>query len=251
MLILKAKDLPEAAHGFFGREGGVSTGIFASLNCGPGSGDDLAAVQTNRERVREALAAVHLVTLYQVHSADAVIVNAPWEMGKGPHADAMATATRGIALGILTADCAPVLLADTQAGVIGAAHAGWKGAFTGVIGSVLAAMEKLGADRQRVCAAIGPAISQANYEVGPEFHDRFHDADQDAGRFFALSDRAGHFRFDLEAYVVHRLREAGVGAVEGVFRDTYSQDTEFFSFRRATHRGETGYGRQISAIALR
>ena len=249
MPILKATNLPAAAHGFFGREGGVSTGIFASLNCGPGSGDDLAAVQANRETVREALAAAHLVTLYQVHSAKAVIVNAPWE--KGPEADAMATATPGIALGILTADCAPVLFHDAQAGVIGAAHGGWKGALSGVIDAALEAMESLGAVRERVSAAVGPCIAQANYEVGPEFHQRFVDADSSLGRFFALAERAGHFRFDLEGYVVHRLREAGVGTVEGVFRDTYSHESEFFSFRRATHRGEASYGRQISAIVLR
>ncbi len=251
MLILKAKDLPDAAHGFFGRTDGVSTGIFASLNCGPGSNDDLAAVTANRERVREALAAAHLVTLHQVHSADAVIVNAPWEMGQGPHADAMATATPGIALGILTADCAPVLLADAEAGVVGAAHAGWKGAFTGVIESVLTAMETLGAQRERVAAAVGPCIARDSYEVGDEFHQRFRDADSDTGQFFAMATRPGHWHFDLEAYVVHRLHEAGVARVEGVFRDTYSHDAEFFSFRRATHRGEKDYGRQISAIVLR
>ncbi|MGH6872181.1 MAG: peptidoglycan editing factor PgeF [Rhizomicrobium sp.] len=251
MFNLKARDLPEAAHGFFGREGGVSAGLYATLNCGPGSGDDLSAVAANRERVRAALAAQHLVTLHQEHSARAVIVNAPWEMGQGAHADAMATATPGIALGILTADCTPVLLHDAQAGVIGAAHAGWKGAFAGVIDAVLTAMETLGAVRERVAAAAGPCISQANYEVGPEFHDRFTAADSTLARFFMLAGRAGHFRFDLEGYVVHRLREAGVDHVEGVFRDTYSHDADFFSFRRSTHRGEPGYGRQISAIVLR
>jgi len=249
--MLKASNLPAGAHGFFTREGGVSAGIFASLNCGPGSGDDLAAVTQNRERVREALGAAHLVTVHQVHSAEAVIVNAPWEMGKGPHADAMASATPGIALGILTADCAPVLLADAEAGVIGAAHAGWKGALMGVVESVLTQMESLGAVRERVAAAVGPCIAQVNYEVGEDFHDRFRDADSDNSRFFTLAERAGHFRFDLEGYVVHRLREAGVARVEGVFRDTYSHENEFYSFRRATHRGETSYGRQISAIVLR
>ncbi|HEY1631707.1 MAG TPA: peptidoglycan editing factor PgeF [Rhizomicrobium sp.] len=251
MTILKASNLPAAAHGFFTREGGVSTGIFASLNCGPGSGDDLAAVTANREIVREALGAAHLVTLHQVHSPDAVIVNAPWEMGKGPQADAMASATPGITLGILTADCAPVLLMDAEAGVVGAAHAGWKGALTGVIDSVLEKMESLGAVRERIAAAAGPCIAQPNYEVGEDFHDRFRDADSGNTRFFTLSNRPGHFRFDLEAYVVHRLREAGVENVAGVFRDTYSHESALFSFRRATHRGETSYGRQISAIVLR
>jgi len=246
-----ATNLAGVAHGFFGRQGGVSGGIFASLNCGPGSGDDGAAVAENRKRAREALGAGQLVTLYQIHSADSVTVDAAWDTGKGPRADAMATKVPGIALGILTADCAPVLLADAEAKVIGAAHAGWKGALTGVIESALVAMEELGAERGRIAAAIGPCIAQANYEVGPEFEQRFRQADSTNDRFFALADRAGHFRFDLKAFVVHRLREAGIGNVEGLYADTYAREAEFFSFRRATHRGETNYGRQISAIALK
>jgi hypothetical protein len=252
MLILNAKNLstsPAIAHGFFGRTGGVSTRIFASLNCGPGSGDGLAAVSENRKRVREALGAAHLVTLYQAHSAQAVTVSAPWETG--PQADAMATRAAGIALGILTADCAPVLLADAEAKVIGAAHAGWKGALGGVVEAAIAAMEKLGAERERIQAAIGPCIAQANYEVGAEFQARFIEADQGNHRFFDLSDRAGHYRFDLEGYVVHRLREAGIADVEAFHADTYARESEFYSFRRATHRGEASYGRQISAIVLR
>jgi polyphenol oxidase len=252
MLILNAKNLsasPAIAHGFFGRTDGVSTGLYASLNCGPGSGDDLAAVTENRKRVREALGADHLVTLYQAHTAAAVTVSAPWD--KGPQADAMACAVPGIALGILTADCAPILFADTEARVIGAAHAGWKGALGGVVEAAILEMEKLGAERERIAAAIGPCIAQANYEVGSEFEARFREADSGNDRFFELSDRAGHFRFDLEAYVVHRLREAGIANVEGLYADTYARESDFFSFRRATHRGETGYGRQISAIVLR
>jgi YfiH family protein len=252
MLILDAKNLsqsPATAHGFFGRTGGVSTSIFASLNCGPGSGDDPAAVAENRKRAREALAATHLVTLYQIHSATAVTVTAPWETG--PQADAMATRIPCIALGILTADCAPVLLVDSEAKIIGAAHAGWKGALAGVVEAAAEAMEKLGADRERISAAIGPCIAQANYEVGFEFQARFVAADQANDRFFDLSDRVGHYHFDLEGYVVHRLREAGIGDVEGLYADTYARESEFYSFRRATHRGETAYGRQISAIVLR
>jgi YfiH family protein len=253
MLILTAKNLSSGAitHGFFGRTGGVSTGIFASLNCGPGSGDDLAAVTANRGRVCDSLKAAHLVNLHQMHSAEAVMVAGPWEMGQGPQGDAMTTKTPGIALGILTADCAPVLLADPQAGVIGAAHAGWKGALGGVIDGALTAMERLGAVRERVIAAVGPCIAQTNYEVGSEFHQRFADTDSTNGQFFTLAERPGHFRFDLESYVVHRLHEAGVANVEGVFRDTYSHEAEFYSFRRATRRGEKDYGRQISAIVLR
>ncbi|HEY2069563.1 MAG TPA: peptidoglycan editing factor PgeF [Rhizomicrobium sp.] len=250
MIRLQATNLSGVTHGFFGRTDGVSTGIFASLNCGPGSGDDLAAVAQNRDRVRGALKASSLINLYQVHGAEAVTVTAPWDLGKGPQADAMVTNVPGIALGILTADCAPILFADTEAGVIGAAHAGWKGALAGVADAALTAMEALGAIRERVSAAVGPTIAQESYEVDEDFHTRFHDADSTNGRFFALSDRPGHFRFDLEGYVVHRLREAGVQAVEGVFRDTYSHEAEFFSFRRATHRGEKDYGRQISAIVL-
>jgi len=248
MLKLRAKNL-STTHGFFGRTGGVSTGIFASLNCGPGSGDDPAAVTENRKRARDALGAAHLVTLYQTHSAQAVTVTAPWETG--PQADAMATAVPGIALAILTADCAPVLLADAQAKVIGAAHAGWKGALGGVVEAAIEAMEKLGAERERIHAAIGPCIAQANYEVGPEFQARFVATDQANDSFFDLSDRVGHYRFDLEGYVVHRLREAGVNEVEGLRADTYARESDFYSFRRATHRGEASYGRQISAIVLR
>jgi YfiH family protein len=260
MLRLQAKNLsPTIAHGFFGRTGGVSIGIFASLNCGPGSGDERASVIENRRRVAEALGSDALVNVGQIHSTHAVTVTRAWPIGETPAddpkfiplGDAMATAVPGIALGILSADCAPVLFADAEAGVIGAAHAGWKGAMGGVVEAAIAAMEKLGARRARIQAAIGPCIAQANYEVGPEFHTRFFAADQANDRFFDLSDRAGHFRFDLEGYVVHRLREAGVDDAEGLFRDTYARETEFYSFRRATHRGEANYGRQISAIVLR
>jgi purine-nucleoside/S-methyl-5'-thioadenosine phosphorylase / adenosine deaminase len=251
MRILQAKNLKGSGginHGFFGRQGGVSTGIFASLNCGPGSGDVHASVIENRKRAAGALAAAALVSLYQIHSANAVTVTQAWDTG--PQADAMATATPGIALGVLTADCAPVLLADAHAKVVGAAHAGWKGALGGVIDSVLEKMETLGADRARIAAAIGPCIAQANYEVGAEFRDAFRQSDLANAQFFTLSDRAGHLRFDLEGYVAHRLREAGVENVETLNADTYARESDFFSYRRATHRGEKDYGRQIAAIML-
>jgi YfiH family protein len=240
--------LPGIAHGFFGRQGGVSEGIFASLNCGPGSGDVREHVMENRNRVSKALGGAKLLTLHQIHSPNAVIATEPWE--QGPQADAMATNVPGLALGILTADCAPVLLADSKARVIGAAHAGWKGALTGVIDSVLEKMESLGADRARISAAIGPCIGQSNYEVGPEFIARFAEAGKGNTRFFVPSDKADHWRFDLEGYVAHRLRDAGIGNTEPLSACTYARQEDFFSFRRATHRAEKDYGRQLSGIVL-
>ncbi|MBV8976884.1 MAG: peptidoglycan editing factor PgeF [Alphaproteobacteria bacterium] len=254
MLILTAPSLtsPAIAHGFFGRRGGVSKGIFASLNCGPGSGDVRADVVENRRRAGEALVpGAALVTLYQVHSAKAVTVTEPWALGEGPQADAMATNLPGLALGILTADCAPVLLADRQARVVGAAHAGWKGALGGVSEAAIAAMEDLGAQRSRIAAAVGPCISQSNYEVGPEFRARFLDADIANAGFFAPSGRPEHFRFDLEGFVAMRLNSAGLASVEALCPCTYANGDDFFSFRRATHRRESDYGRQVSAIVLR
>jgi YfiH family protein len=254
MLVLRAKNLsalPGIAHGFFGRTGGVSSGVFATLNCGPGSGDDRAAVRENRRRAAEALApGATLVNVHQIHSATAVAVTEPWALGNGPKADAMATTVPGIALGILTADCAPVLFADSRAGVIGAAHAGWKGALGGVLEAAIDAMERLGAERARIAAAIGPCISQANYEVGPEFRTRFLDPDPANSRFFVGSDRAGHFRFDLEAYAAARLGAAGLADIGRLSACTYGRETDFFSYRRTTHRRETDYGRQVSAIFL-
>jgi YfiH family protein len=249
MLILNSPSLssPNIAHGFFGRTGGVSKGIFASLNCGPGSGDVRADVLENRRCVGDALGGT-LLTLYQIHSAEAVAVSDPWDAGQGPKADAMATDVPGLALGILTADCAPVLFADAGAGVIGAAHAGWKGALGGVTDSAVAAMERLGARRARIVAAIGPCIAQANYEVGGEFRERFLAADRDNARWFVASDRDGHFRFDLEGYVAARLAAAALAQVARVPACTYAHESDFFSYRRATHRGESDYGRQVSAI---
>jgi hypothetical protein len=260
MLILRSQNLsglPGIAHGFFGRTGGVSTGIYDSLNCGPGSGDARANVIENRKRVCAALGVPALVNAGQIHGTDTVTVTRAWPIGETPAddakfiplGDALATATPGIALGILTADCAPVLLADAKAKVIGAAHAGWKGALGGVIESVLAAMEKLGADRVRIAAAVGPCIAQPSYEVGPEFHARFVTEPGNA-RFFVTSDKPDHFRFDLESYVVHRLGAAGISRIETLGADTFAREPDFFSFRRTTHRGEANYGRQVSAIAL-
>jgi hypothetical protein len=254
MTRLEAKGLnaPGIAHGFFGREGGVSHGLYASLNCGPGSKDDSAAVAENRRRVTDALAPqTRLISLSQVHSPIIHTLAAPGpEDGKRLEGDGMVTATPGLGLGILTADCAPVLFADAGAGVIGAAHAGWKGALGGVLEATLEAMEKLGALRMRISAVIGPSISQKNYEVGADFRDRFLEAGAEDERFFVPSDREGHFRFDLPGYVVYRLTQAGTGSVETLGICTYPAENGFFSFRRATHAGEPDYGRQISAIVL-
>ncbi len=252
-MILKAASLddPGIAHGFFGRRGGVSDGIYASLNCGPGSNDARERVIENRARAVGALSnSAKLVTLYQIHSAEAVTVKAPWEIPDNPKADAMATDRANIALGILTADCAPILLADADARVIGAAHAGWNGALSGVAQSVVAAMVKLGAKPNRIRAAIGPCISQPAYEVGPEFEQRFRAADAAYARFFA-SNQNGRFQFDLPAFVAHRLSEAGIGAVEIIPACTYARENDFFSYRRTTHRKEPDYGREISVILLK
>ena len=251
MLILRAANLsdsPAISHGFFGRTGGASLGIYASLNCGPGSNDDPANVAENRRRARVALGASALNTLYQIHSPNVVNVDAPWSIA--PQADAMVTKTRGIALGILSADCAPVLFADVESEVIGAAHAGWKGALTGVIEATVATMEAQGARRSRIAAALGPCISQANYEVGEEFRDRFVAADPANTGYFAAGTRAGHHQFDLEEFVAARLVHAGVANLSRLSTCTYAHEAEFFSFRRATHRGEKDYGRELSAIVL-
>jgi YfiH family protein len=247
-------DSPALAHGFFGRQGGVSGGLYASLNCGPGSQDDPDAVRENRDRALSALAEqapARLVTLYQIHSAEAVIVREPWAIPQNPKADAMVTDRPRIALGVLAADCAPILLADQESQIIGAAHAGWGGAFAGVVESVVSTMERLGARRERIAAAIGPCISQEAYEVGPEFEERFRGADAENVRFFRPSTREGHWRFDLEAYVASRLAEAGIARIEKLGLCTYANEADYFSYRRTTHRREPDYGRQLSAIMLR
>lgn len=253
MRVLTADNLlrPRIVHGFFGRPGGVSTGVYAGLNCGPGSGDSFDAVIENRRRAMAELGGAALVTCYQVHSATCVTVTTPWQIGDAPHADAMATNRTGVALGILTADCAPVLLADAEAGVIGAAHAGWKGAIGGVTDSVIATMEALGATRRSIAAVVGPCIAQASYEVDGAFRERFVTADAGNDAFFRAGTRDGHFHFDLESYVVRRLADAGVGDILPLQADTYADEAAFFSFRRATHRGEKDYGRDLSAILLK
>lgn len=238
-------------HGFLGREGGVSEGIHAGLNVGLGSDDDRTAILENRRRAVEAvMPGARLVTLHQVHSADAVAVTDPFDDDERPHADALVTDRPGLLLGILTADCVPVLFADREAGVVGAAHAGWKGALGGITDSTLGEMERLGAARDRIVAAIGPCIARASYEVDDAFVRRFAADDPANERFFADGRRPGHAQFDIEAYVAYRLAAGGVARVIALGEDTYAQRERFFSFRRATHRGEPGYGRQISLIGL-
>ena len=245
---ITAPELRGVCHGFFTREGGVSAGIYANLNCGPGSGDDAAAVAENRARVAAHLGATALLSLNQVHSPEVVVVTEPSE-GERPRADAMVTDRPGIALGILTADCAPVLFAERDARVVGAAHAGWKGAVSGVVEATLAAMTELGARRERIVAAIGPTISQRAYEVGPEFVERFLEESTTNERFFAggVGDRA---MFDLPGFLLSRLREEGIGEVAWTGHCTCSDERRFFSYRRATHRGEQDYGRLVAAIMI-
>jgi YfiH family protein len=239
-------------HGFFTRAGGVSDGLFDSLNCGFGSGDKPERVAENRARAMAALDLTpnRLVTCHQIHSPDVVIVEAPWPREDNPRADALVTDRRGVALGILTADCVPVLLADPQACVIGAAHAGWKGALGGVVAATVAAMEGLGALPGRMRAAIGPCIAQRSYEVGPEFPAAFLAEDAANADFFAPARRPGRFMFDIGAFVERRLIEAGIGAIQRAPCDTVVEETRFFSYRRACLKGERDYGRALSAIAL-
>lgn len=238
-------------HAFFTREGGVSKGIYASLNGGIGSDDDPDHVRENRARMARALhvAPDHLLTLYQVHSADAVIVEGPWT-GERPRADALVTNLPGLALGATAADCGPILLADEGAGVIGAAHAGWKGALTGILESTLAAMESLGARRENIVAAMGPMISQRNYEVGSEFVARFTAQSAAHARFFVPSQRADHAMFDLPGFIRARLNEAGITTIDDLALCTYANEAQFFSYRRTTHRHEPDYGRHVHAIML-
>ena len=248
--VIRARGLGDVPHGFLGRCGGVSQGVVAGLNVGLGSQDDPAAVAENRRRAAAAiLPGAPLASLYQVHSADVVRVNAAYPDAERPHADALVTERPGLLLGILTADCAPVLFADAQAGVIGAAHAGWTGALAGVTAATIAAMEKIGARRDRIAAAIGPCIARASYEVDEGFLGRFAAVDPENERFFA-SGRDGRYQFDLEAYVTHRLAAAGLARIEALGLDTYAQSDRFYSYRRATHKGEPDYGRQISLIGL-
>ena len=248
--VITATALGGVPHGFLGRRGGVTEGPMGSLDMGRRGQPVTPELAENRRR---AVAAVRpgaeIVTLYQIHSADVVTIAAPHDEDHRPHADAMVTDRPGLLLGILTADCAPVLLADREAGIIGAAHAGWKGALAGVTDATVAAMENLGADRSRIAAAVGPCIARRSYEVDEGFVARFCEQDPANERFFA-DGRPGHAQFDLEAYVVSRLAAAGLGRVEALGLDTYADEGRFYSFRRATHRAEPDYGRQISVIGL-
>ena len=248
--VIRAVSLGRLPHGFLGRRGGVSVGECAGLNVGYGSKDDREAITGNRRlAIAAILADAELATVHQVHSAEVVVAGAPWPQDERPRADAIVTDTPNLLLGILTADCAPVLFADHRAVVVGAAHAGWRGAFGGVTDATIEAMERLGARREHIHAAVGPCIAQPSYEVDEAFRARFLDADADNGRFF-IAGAAGKPHFDLEAYVVHRLIAAGIEEVEALNLDTYADPDRFFSFRRATHRGEADYGRQLSAIAI-
>ena len=248
--VIRAISLGQLPHGFFGRRGGVSVGECAGLNVGYGSNDDREAISGNR---RLAIAAVlpeaELATVHQIHSADVVIAYEAWPQDRRPRADGIVTDRPNLLLGILTADCAPVLFADHQAVVVGAAHAGWRGALAGVTDATIEAMEQLGARRDHIHAAVGPCIAQPSYEVDDGFRGRFLQHDCDNARFFT-SGPAGKPHFDLEAYVVHRLIAAGIDEVEALNLDTYSNPGRFFSYRRATHRHEADYGRQLSAIAI-
>lgn len=240
-------------HAFFTRDGGVSDGIYASLNCGAGSSDDPARVIENKRRAAAnlELAEDRLVTLYQVHSPDVITLTDPAPvLADRPEADAMVTRTPGVALGILTADCAPVLFADADAGVIGAAHAGWRGALDGVVENTIAAMEDLGATRRGIRATVGPCIAQVSYQVGADFPDPFIEDDPGAVALFRPDGETDKHLFDLQGYVLRRLEEASIGSLDALERDTYADEDLFFSYRRTCHRGEDDYGRGLSAIAL-
>jgi len=253
-MFITARELAAEAgirHAFFTREGGASGGIYASLNGGLGSNDDPAAIAENRARMAQHLKVepTHLVSLYQVHSPDVAVVTGPWPADR-PKADAMVTTSQNVALGVSSADCGPILFADSEARVIGAAHSGWKGAFSGVVGATVTAMEKLGARRERILAVLGPTISAKAYEVGPEFIERFKAENRTYARFFTPSERAAHAMFDLPAFIALKAQEAGIGRFVDLALCTYGDEQRFFSYRRTTHRGEPDYGRLISAIAL-
>jgi YfiH family protein len=239
------------AHGFFTREGGVSDGIYASLNAGFGSDDDMAKVAENRSRIAQQLGISndHLLTVWQHHSADVIIIDQPWDVQDPPMADAMVSTTPGVPAAVLTADCTPVLFSSGDGNVVGAAHAGWKGAIGGVLASTVARMKELGATDIR--AAIGPTISQANYEVGPEFQAHFIERDAANARFFVPSAKPAHFMFDLPGFVRAHLDGLGLVSIEDTALCTYADEQRFFSYRRATHRGEPDYGRQLSAICIK
>jgi YfiH family protein len=245
-------NLPGVRHAFFTRAGGVSKGIYESLNSGVGSNDKPENVNENRARMAASLGvtADRFLTAYQIHSPTVTVAETPWSAADRPRADAIVTRTPGLAIGVSTADCGPVLMTDPEARVIGAAHAGWRGALTGVIEAAIAAMETLGAKRNRIVAAVGPMIRQPNYEVGQDLLDRFVAAEPDNARFFAPAQRPGHRMFDLAGYVVSTLQRAGIERIEDIGHCTYADPAQFYSYRRATHRAEPDYGRHVNAIVL-
>lgn len=255
MLTIQAPALaaiPNLEHGFFTRRGGCSSGIYASLNCGVGSKDDRACVLANRALVAGHLGATpeHLLTCHQSHTALAIAVSEPWADGSAPKVDGIVTRTPGLAMAVLAADCAPILFADPYARIIGAAHAGWRGALGGILEATVRAMEDLGAKRQNIRAALGPCIGRDAYEVGPEFEEQFRKDDPNSTAFFHRPRAEARAHFDLPGYVMNRLKRAGLAESQSVSRCTYADEDHFFSFRRTTHRGENDYGRQISAIVL-
>jgi polyphenol oxidase len=243
--------VPRLRHAFFSRDGGVSEGIYAGLNGGIGSNDDPAKVAENRRRMAQQMGVPleHLLTAFQIHSPDVAVASTPWDTASRPRADAIVTRTEGLAIGITAADCGPILFVDPNARVIGAAHAGWKGALTGIVESTVDAMEKLGADRTNILAAIGPLIRQYSYEVSNEFVERFIEADVENSLFFLPAAREGHAMFDLAGFIRTRLENAGVLVIDDIGIDTYS-DQRFFSYRRSVHRKEQDYGRHVHAIVL-
>ena len=243
--------IPGLRHAFFTREGGVSDGIYASLNGGVGSNDDPAHVAENRRRMAEQMGVApdRFLSVYQIHSPDAVVATGPWQGASRPRADAIVTRAEELAIGVTAADCGPILLVDSNARVIGAAHAGWKGALTGIVESTVDAMEKLGAERSGIVAAIGPLIRQHSYEVGHEFVERFIEADADNALFFIPAARQGHSMFDLAGFIRMRLENAGVLMIDDIGADTYA-DERFYSYRRSVHRKEPDYGRHVHVIAL-
>jgi YfiH family protein len=243
--------IPGLRHAFFTRDGGVSNGLYASLNGGIGSNDDPAYVVENRRRMAEQMgvAPAHFLSVHQTHSPDVMVATGPWQGASRPRADAIVTRMEGVSIGATAADCGPILLADPNARVIGAAHAGWKGALTGIVESTVEAMEKLGAERSGMVAAIGPLIRQHSYEVGGEFVERFIEADAENGVFFIPAEREGHAMFDLAGYIRMRLENAGVLMIDDIGVDTYS-DERFYSYRRSVHRNEPDYGRHVHSIAL-
>ena len=248
--IVRAAALEGVPHGFLGRAGGLSTGAVAGLNCGTGSGDDPQIVEANRRLAADAiLPGAPIASVYQIHSPTAVIVSQAVPHAERPHADALVTDQPGLLLGVVTADCAPILLADREAGVVAAAHAGWRGALAGVTDQAIAAMISLGAKVENIAAAIGPCLAKASFEVGQDFAERLTSVDPDNERFLGQG-ASGRPHFDLEAYLVARLAAAGIRRIEASGLDTYALEDRFYSYRRATHRNEPAYGRQLSLIGL-